>query len=1014
MSKLSVVIPVYNVEKYLPRCIESLLAQTYKDIEFIFVNDCSPGNAEEIIKGYKDERIRYLTYDKNRGLFRARVAGAEIATGEYITFHDSDDFCTPDYYRTLMASAEKYKSDIVVGKTIFRRANGENYVRNLHDECFNFKYMEGEKVRDTYFAQKGSCFSWHTVWNKIYSKELWDKCMPYYQKVDVHLIMTEDIAFSSPLFYFARSLSTVENDGIYYCENENASTDASKTTLKRFTKNMQDISYAFSFVENFLEDRQAPKYIKDNFGETKKYYSRMWKDLAESTFSAGEKAKALALIEEFTPSYGENTTVSDHFFESITTPLNYGLESIKDMIIKGSEKVISFDIFDTLIKRRVYRPEDVFLLLNKKFKEKTHINADFKAIRIDTEAYARASFGKTDPKREDIYIDEIYSFMPKLYGIDESVCREMMEEEIALEKRLITRRRAGGELFECAKATGKKVVLISDMYLREKTVKEILSDCGYEGYEALFLSSELGLTKNSSNLFKAALKELKISPSDMLHIGDTWRNDVENPKSMGINTAFFPKATEVYENKIQNLTTNNCSDLGLNIMGAVAEREAVSENLGYRTLCAIVCGEYFDNPYRSFSSESDFNCDPYFIGMNAIAPHIASLCEWIDKKAENKDIYFMARDGFLPKKAFDIYKKYVGSQNKSRYIYASRRMLLPFMTEQKADFFDLPVEYRNHSVATLLSLLSYCCDEDKAKESIKKGYKLSDTFSSKEEFRDFISFFTDNIYDRDIHEKSKEKVRAYYKDLKTEGITFDMGYSGRIQTALSKAVERPVDVLFIHTDTKRSGFEAKEGGYNIETYYDFKPSVSGLLREHIFSDPEPSCIGFDEKGALLFEDENKNYCDTFVVNKLQEGALWAVEEFFKIYSEYKEYMGLKKYEASLMFEGYLRAARDVDRKIFSASFFEDMVYGSNKSINIYEFVKNTVQPVSSAGTRTLSKREMIQNVIAHKGRVGKFFTLFLLDKGLLKLYIIDVLAKKPKLLRSLVKIKHALFGKPKS
>ena len=109
MYKLSVVIPVYNTEQYLPRCIESLINQTYKNIEFIFVNDCSPQNAEEIIKEYqkKDSRIKYVTYEKNRGLFRARMAGAEKATGEYIAFMDSDDYATLDYYNTLVKCAEE-------------------------------------------------------------------------------------------------------------------------------------------------------------------------------------------------------------------------------------------------------------------------------------------------------------------------------------------------------------------------------------------------------------------------------------------------------------------------------------------------------------------------------------------------------------------------------------------------------------------------------------------------------------------------------------------------------------------------------------------------------------------------------------------------------------------------------------------------------------------------------------------------------------------------------------------
>ena len=186
MYKLSVVIPVYNTEQYLPRCIESLINQTYKNIEFIFVNDCSPKNAEEIIKEYqkKDSRIKYVTYEKNRGLFRARMAGAEKATGEYIAFMDSDDYATLDYYNTLIKCAEEKNVEIAVGKTIFRNVNNVDYTRNLHDECFLFDKIEGEDVRKTYFGQKGLCFSWHTVWNKILKKELLqeNRHPPYYDR----------------------------------------------------------------------------------------------------------------------------------------------------------------------------------------------------------------------------------------------------------------------------------------------------------------------------------------------------------------------------------------------------------------------------------------------------------------------------------------------------------------------------------------------------------------------------------------------------------------------------------------------------------------------------------------------------------------------------------------------------------------------------------------------------------------------------------------------------------------
>ena len=76
--------PVYNTEKYLKRCIESVIKQSYRNIELIIVNDCSPGNAEEIIHNYMkiDKRIKYITYEKNKGLFCARLEGAKEATGE--------------------------------------------------------------------------------------------------------------------------------------------------------------------------------------------------------------------------------------------------------------------------------------------------------------------------------------------------------------------------------------------------------------------------------------------------------------------------------------------------------------------------------------------------------------------------------------------------------------------------------------------------------------------------------------------------------------------------------------------------------------------------------------------------------------------------------------------------------------------------------------------------------------------------------------------------------------------
>lgn len=1014
MCKLSVVIPVYNTEQYLPRCIDSLINQTYKNIEFIFVNDCSPGNAEEIIKKYQeqDSRIKYVTYDKNRGLFRARMAGAEKAKGEYIAFMDSDDYATLDFYNTLIKCAEEKNAEIAIGKTIFKNVSNIDSVRNLHDECFLFDKIEGENVRKAYFGQKGLCFSWHTVWNKIYKKDLWDKCFPYYKKIDTHLIMTEDIAFSSLLFYNAKSVATVENDGYFYCENEGASTNAAKTTLKRFTKNMSDIKRVFDFVNEYFDEVGADNYIVNSFNETKKYYARMWQELADNTFKGDELKAADEIMRDFIGNFKEHTNRDYHFFASMSSKWNGGLESIKDTIAKSKCKYVSFDIFDTLIMRYVYNPEDIFLLMNKKFEEVYKSNISFDKLRIGAERVCRMKFGNSHPEYQDVNIDEIYDTLSEYYNIPLDVAKTMEAEEKKLEIKFSRRRKSAFELFDVAKLSGKEVILTSDMYLDEATIRAILDKAGYSGYKKLYISSVLRKTKANGDIFKAVIKDLGAKASDILHIGDTWINDIERPKSLGISTIFFPKAKEVFENKINGINTNLCHNIGETVCGIMCNPSKFKDSLGYRCMLALVAGYYFDNPYRSFNDESDFNGSPYFIGYYALGMHMVALSKWIcDNSAEYDNIYFMARDGYLPMLAYNIFRN--NENPKGEYIYTSRKMLLPLMIESKEDFFDLPVEYRNHTPATILELLSFCCKDYNAKTL---DFDVNKTFTDENEFNNFITFFVNNLYDSSKHNEAIERCKKYYAPLaKGNNASFDMGYSGRIQTAVSRACGKGIDALFVHSDSKRYSNMQRKGNYKIKTFYDFYPYMSGLIREHILSDSSSSCIGIDENINLIFDGIEKLYQDSFVVNQIQQGAIDFVKDFKNIFIEYFDYIDFKPYEASMVFEGYLRCGKDFDRQIFKASYFEDLVYGSKDNINIYEFIKNylVTLPVSEGAKNAVTKRDMLETVVAGHNRLVRAFAYIIFDPELFKLYMIDILNRNPKVLRTLVKIKHIIFGMPK-
>jgi len=118
MPKVSVIIPVYGVEKYIERCIRSLFEQTLDDIEYIFVDDCTPDNSISILRKVlseypnREKQVKILHHEKNKGLAQARQTGLKIASGEYIAHCDSDDWVDKDLYKIAHNKAKSESLDV--------------------------------------------------------------------------------------------------------------------------------------------------------------------------------------------------------------------------------------------------------------------------------------------------------------------------------------------------------------------------------------------------------------------------------------------------------------------------------------------------------------------------------------------------------------------------------------------------------------------------------------------------------------------------------------------------------------------------------------------------------------------------------------------------------------------------------------------------------------------------------------------------------------------------------------
>lgn len=164
-KKVSVIVPAYNVDKYIEKCTRSILAQDYKELEIILVDDGSPDNSGAIIDKLKTEDNRIITvHQKNSGVSCARNTGLAVATGEYVTFIDGDDWVESNYISYFVKLMEESECDVVMNKNNFTERN-KNFSSNDRSVVNSEKAMEWIYMGDIFVA----------VWNKMYKKKILDE-----------------------------------------------------------------------------------------------------------------------------------------------------------------------------------------------------------------------------------------------------------------------------------------------------------------------------------------------------------------------------------------------------------------------------------------------------------------------------------------------------------------------------------------------------------------------------------------------------------------------------------------------------------------------------------------------------------------------------------------------------------------------------------------------------------------------------------------------------------------------
>lgn len=241
MPKVSVIVPVYNVERYVRKCIKSLVRQTLKEIEIIIVDDGSEDESANIIKEYMKEYPQIKYYKKtNGGLSDARNYGLQYATGKYIAFLDADDYVEYNTYFEMYSQAMKSRADMV--------------------ECdFYWTYEKKEKqdVGERYYKKEEIMEKARVVaWNKLYKKELLENAKVLFPKG----LQYEDIEFFYKLIPYIHKVSFVKKPLIHYVQRK-------ESIINSQNEKVRDIFKVFDNIVRYYKEKK----IYDDYKEAIEY-----------------------------------------------------------------------------------------------------------------------------------------------------------------------------------------------------------------------------------------------------------------------------------------------------------------------------------------------------------------------------------------------------------------------------------------------------------------------------------------------------------------------------------------------------------------------------------------------------------------------------------------------------------------------------------------------------------------------------------------------------------------------
>lgn len=605
---------------------------------------------------------------------------------------------------------------------------------------------------------------------------------------------------------------------------------------------------------------------------------------------------------------------------------NSSYEELKNNIDKAD--IISFDIFDTLIMRKIFSPEDVFRLLEQRADAELGVHTNISQIRATIASQCESC----------ATISEIYGAIKKQTNLSDKNIVDIQRLEKDTDLQLCIARQDIADLYEYSISSGKEVYLISDMYYTTDDIKNILSKCGLTilDNEHIWISCEKKIDKVSGSMWKVyssiiAEKERK---HRCLHIGDNVKGDVDNPKKYGIDTYYIMSGKDM-------------------LMNSSISQLASFVNTVSDSIClGLVVAKLFNSPFKLCSTKGNVSFDESKIyGYCVYGPLLEKFLIWLyfnSRKDGIDKLLFFARDGYFLEKDYKIVSELLddGYRQEWCYLPISRRLMYMATIESEDDFksvveFPYVGTFSEYMKSRFEIIVTEATSEynDRQINAVGDGEKLLEWIKP---------------YKEDIIKEVERERKNYLRYLKESGNvgqvksygTVDLGYYGTNQYYLQRLTGIKTEGYCLYSCLAKDNAYINDISMKGCFQYgnDYKAEKSFVRQKNMYIEtfltaPHGMVRYIDDKGNAVCEPDKKSQQNFDIKQRVNDGVVEFICDYINSYKEIintKSSMHIKPMEnrtksiEDILFYSMLAGMCNISDNILNGFYFDNDFVGGRE------------------------------------------------------------------------------------